>query len=71
MINIGSWTTPLEPGKQPSASILNSNRHEARAPLEYSDEDIKHIEKWGTYQTWELVTSLIMVSNSGCSFPSR
>lgn len=42
----GSWTTPLEPGKQPGPQILNSNRHEARPSLEYSDDDIKHIEKW-------------------------
>lgn len=51
-MNIGSWTTPLEPGKQPSASTLNSNRHEARPSLEYSNEDIQHIEKWSKYQTW-------------------
>ena len=49
-MNIGSWTTPLEPGKQPSASTLNSNRHEARPSLEYSEDDIKHIEKWSKCQ---------------------
>lgn len=49
-MNIGSWTTPLEAGKQPSASTLNSNRHEARPSLEYSDDDIKHIEKWSKCQ---------------------
>lgn len=44
---IGSWSQPLEPGKQPAPSILSSNRHEAHSPLEYTKEDIAHIEKWG------------------------
>lgn len=43
----GSWSEPLGPGKQPLASTLNSNRHEARESLQYSKEDIAHIEKWG------------------------
>ena len=43
---IGSWARPLEPGKMSSASTLNSNKVEARKPLEYSKEDIQHIEKW-------------------------
>lgn len=43
----GSWSEPLGRGKQPSASTLSSNRHEAREPLQYSKEDITHIEKWG------------------------
>lgn len=42
----GSWTQSLEPGKASSASTLNSNKVEARTPLEYNKEDIQHIEKW-------------------------
>lgn len=45
-ILIGSWSQPLEPGNQPAASFLSSNRNEARGPIEYSKEDIAHIEKW-------------------------
>jgi alcohol oxidase len=43
----GSWSHPLAPGKQPSPTTLSSNRFESRSELEYSKEDIAHIEKWG------------------------
>ncbi|CAI7576515.1 unnamed protein product [Penicillium glandicola] len=69
-IQHGSWTTPLEPGKQPSASTLNSNRHEARASLEYSDEDIQHIEKWISRHvetTWHCLGTCSMAPREGNS----
>lgn len=43
----GSWSEPLGPGKQPSASTLSSSRHEGRETLRYSKKDIEQIEKWG------------------------
>jgi alcohol oxidase len=47
MVDVGSWSHPLEPGKQVNAAHLNSNRFESRSPFDYSKEDIAHIEKWG------------------------
>jgi hypothetical protein len=55
---IGSWSQPLKPGKQPSASILSSNRHEDRGTLEYTKEDIEHIEKWGKPETFALLLTI-------------
>ncbi|KAJ6128900.1 Glucose-methanol-choline oxidoreductase [Penicillium samsonianum] len=69
-IQHGSWTTPLEPGKQPSASTLNSNRHEARPSLEYSNEDIQHIEKWISRHvetTWHCLGTCSMAPREGNS----
>lgn len=45
---IGSWSQALEPGKQATSSHLNSNQVETRDEIQYSKEDIAHIEKWGT-----------------------
>lgn len=56
---IGSWSQPLKPGKQPAASILSSNRHEDRGPLEYKKEDIEHIEKWGKPETFSFFSPKI------------
>jgi alcohol oxidase len=47
MVDVGSWSHPLEPGKQVNTAHLNSNRFESRSPFNYSKEDIAHIEKWG------------------------
>ena len=47
---IGSWSTPLEEGESPAATFLNSHKQETRAPLQYSEDDLKQIEKWGKYQ---------------------
>ncbi|OKO97287.1 Alcohol oxidase 1 [Penicillium subrubescens] len=41
-IQYGSWSEALGPGKQPSASTLSSNRHEARETLHYNKHDIEN-----------------------------
>lgn len=41
---IGSWSSPLEPSKLQAENYLNLNTH---PEIQYSKEDIKHIEKWG------------------------
>ena len=48
--NTGSWSHHLEPGKAAAANFLNSNQQEVREELQYSNEDIKHIEKWSKLQ---------------------
>ena len=45
-IQHGSWTMPIEKGKAPSPSFLNSNSQHVLEDLNYSTEDIKHIEDW-------------------------
>lgn len=37
---------PLEPGKTPQISYLNSSQRDLHEDLKYSNEDIKHIEEW-------------------------
>ncbi|KAJ6151021.1 Glucose-methanol-choline oxidoreductase [Penicillium chermesinum] len=69
-IQHGSWTTPLEPGEQASATRLNSNKHENRKPLEYSKEDIAHIEKWVSRHvetTWHSLGTCSMAPREGSS----
>jgi len=45
-IQHGSWTMPLRPGKVPAPNWLNSNSQTVYDELQYTDEDIKHIENW-------------------------
>ncbi|KAJ5678300.1 alcohol oxidase [Penicillium maclennaniae] len=69
-IQHGSWSQPLEPGKQPAASILSSNRHEDRGSLEYTKEDIAHIEKWvqrHVETTWHSLGTCSMAPREGSS----
>lgn len=37
---------PVKSGKAPPVSWLNSNQQEIREELQYSYEDIAHIEEW-------------------------
>lgn len=37
---------PVEKGRAPEPSFLNSNSQEVQEDLKYSNEDIKHIEDW-------------------------
>ncbi|KAJ5292164.1 alternative oxidase mitochondrial precursor [Penicillium angulare] len=69
-IQHGSWSQPLGPGKQPAANFLSSNRHEARGPIEYSREDIAHIEKWvqrHVETTWHSLGTCSMAPREGSS----
>jgi alcohol oxidase len=45
-IQHGSWSMPVEPGKPPKISMLNSHQQAVYDDLKYSNEDIKHIEEW-------------------------
>jgi alcohol oxidase len=37
---------PMEPGKAPKPSWLNSNAQHVLEDLQYTKEDIKHVEDW-------------------------
>jgi len=45
-IQHGSWTMPVESGKPPQPSMLNSNSQAVREDLPYSKEDLLHVEEW-------------------------
>lgn len=45
-IQHGSWTMPLKPGKAPEVNWLNSNSQTVYDELQYTQEDIKHVENW-------------------------
>ncbi|KAL4777112.1 GMC oxidoreductase-domain-containing protein [Aspergillus nidulans var. acristatus] len=67
-IQHGSWSHPLAPGKQPSPTTLSSNRFESRSELEYSKEDIAHIEKWvqrHVETTWHSLGTCSMAPREG------
>ncbi|KAJ5936036.1 Alternative oxidase mitochondrial precursor [Penicillium verhagenii] len=67
-IQHGSWSEPLQPGNPASASSLNSNRHEARSPIDYTKEDIQHIETWvkrHVETTWHSLGTCSMAPREG------
>ncbi|KAJ5667398.1 hypothetical protein N7507_003262 [Penicillium longicatenatum] len=69
-IQHGSWSEPLKPGQPASVSSLNSNRHEARDPIEYTKEDIEHIETWvkrHVETTWHSLGTCSMAPREGSS----
>lgn len=37
---------PVDAGKAPEPNILNSNSQAVREDLQYSEEDLRHIEEW-------------------------
>ncbi|RAO69777.1 uncharacterized protein BHQ10_005789 [Talaromyces amestolkiae] len=45
-IQLGSWSSPLEPTKSSAENYMNSDKHGMHPDIQYSKEDIKHIEKW-------------------------
>lgn len=45
-IQHGSWTSPVKKGRAAQPNFLNSNSQEVLEDLQYSNEDIKHIENW-------------------------
>ncbi|KAJ9621606.1 Alternative oxidase, mitochondrial precursor [Taxawa tesnikishii (nom. ined.)] len=69
-IQHGSWTSPLEPGKTPQTSFLNSNKQEIREDLPYSTEDLKHVEEWvkrHVETTWHSLGTCSMAPKEGNS----
>jgi len=69
-IQHGSWSNPLEPGKASSEGYLNSNKQDAHPEIHYSNEDIKHIEKWvqrHVETTWHSLGTCSMAPKEGNS----
>ncbi|KAF2631662.1 GMC oxidoreductase [Macroventuria anomochaeta] len=69
-IQHGSWTMPIEKGKVPSPSFLNSNSQHVLDDLHYTSEDIKHIENWTKRHvetTWHSLGTCSMAPKNGNS----
>ncbi len=69
-IQHGSWSTPLEPGKEPKANILNSHQKPTYEPLKYSKNDIEQIEEWvkrHVETTWHSLGTCSMAPKEGNS----
>jgi len=67
-IQHGSWTAPIEEAEAPPATVLSSNVHKVRPPLEYTTEDIAHIEKWvqrHVETTWHSLGTCSMAPKEG------
>ena len=45
-IQHGSWSMPVEAGKAPKPSLLNSHSKSIYEDLKYSKQDIEQIEEW-------------------------
>jgi alcohol oxidase len=45
-IQHGSWSMPVEAGKAPETSFLNSNQQPLYEDLNYGPDDIKAVEEW-------------------------
>jgi alcohol oxidase len=61
---------PVEAGKPPEPHLLNSNAKEMREELEYTSEDISHIEKWVQRHcetTWHSLGTCSMAPKEGNS----
>jgi len=69
-IQHGSWTMPMEPGKAPKPSWLNSNAQHVLEDLQYTKEDIKHVEDWvkrHVETTWHSLGTCSMAPKNGNS----
>lgn len=69
-IQHGSWTQPVEAGKAPQPSLLNSNKQEIREDLVYSKEDLNAVEEWTKRHvetTWHSLGTCSMAPREGNS----
>ncbi|RMZ72042.1 alcohol oxidase [Pyrenophora seminiperda CCB06] len=69
-IQHGSWTMPLEKGRAAQPSFLSSNKQDVMDDLNYSNEDIKHIEDWTKRHvetTWHSLGTCSMAPRNGNS----
>jgi alcohol oxidase len=69
-IQHGSWAQPLKSGQPPEVSWLNSNQKVNHEPIQYSTEDIAHIEKWVKRHcetTWHSLGTCSMAPKEGNS----
>jgi alcohol oxidase len=61
---------PVEAGKPPEPNILSSSAKDTREELEYTSEDIAHIEKWVQRHcetTWHSLGTCSMAPKEGNS----
>ena len=70
-ITHGSWSTYLpEADKKAAVNILNSNKHDVRDELKYSESDIKAVEEWvkrHVESTWHSLGTCSMAPKEGNS----
>jgi alcohol oxidase len=69
-IQHGSWSMPVESGKPPKASFLNSNQRDLHDELKYTKKDIAHIEEWvkrHVETTWHSLGTCSMAPKEGNS----
>lgn len=69
-IQHGSWSMPVKAGRTPEPSFLNSNQHAVQDDLQYSAQDIKHIEDWvkrHVETTWHSLGTCSMAPREGNS----
>jgi len=69
-IQHGSWSMPIESGKPPQPSFLNSNQQSIYEDLQYSKKDIEHIEEWvkrHVETTWHSLGTCSMAPKEGNS----
>ena len=68
-IQHGSWTIPVEPGKPPQVSSLNSNQHAEYSPLKYT-KDVSHKAVLDMLLLM-LFSRILHTLRSGCSVTAR
>ena len=69
-IQHGSWSVPAESGKAPEPNFLNSNSQALQEDLQYSNDDIAHIEEWvkrHVETTWHSLGTCSMAPKEGNS----
>jgi len=69
-IQHGSWSMPVEAGKAPKPSLLNSNQRAVYDDLKYSKQDIEHVEEWvkrHVETTWHSLGTCSMAPKEGNS----
>jgi alcohol oxidase len=69
-IQHGSWSMPVEEGKPPKISYLNSNQRHLHEDLKYNKKDIEHIEEWvkrHVETTWHSLGTCSMAPRNGNS----
>ncbi|KAI9694261.1 MAG: Alternative oxidase, mitochondrial precursor [Bogoriella megaspora] len=69
-IQHGSWTSPVDSGKAPQVSFLTSNQQTMREDLQYTKEDLLHVEEWvkrHVETTWHSLGTCSMAPKNGNS----
>jgi hypothetical protein len=70
-IQHGSWTMPVTKGRTPEPSFLNSSQHYVQEDLQYSNEDIKHIEDWTKRMSFPLANYIMFLLSLTLRRPRR